>query len=72
MEQLNKLFKNNPTDSIWWVDNAVDAKGEWIFTFDKKTFFNMFQDYPHKLSPEQKRLFDKENPFWAEFFNDRG
>lgn len=72
MEQLNKLFKNNPTDSIWWVDNAVDVKGEWIFTFDKKTFFNMFQDYPHKLSPEQKRLFDKENPFWAEFFNDRG
>lgn len=72
MEQLNNLFKNNPTDSIWWVDNAEDVKGEWIFTFDKKTFFNMFQDYPHKLSPEQKRLFDKENPFWAEFFNNRG
>ena len=72
MEQLNKLFKNDPTDSIWWVDNDENVKGEWIFTFDKKKFFNMFLDYPHKLSPEQKILFDKENPFWAEFFNDRG
>ena len=46
MEQSSKLFKNNPSDRIWWVDNADDVKGEWIFTFDKKKFFNMFQDYP--------------------------
>lgn len=71
MERLNKLFKNNPTDSIWWVDNADEVRGEWLFTFDKKKFFNMFQDYPHNLSPEQKRIFDRENPYWAEFFSDR-
>ena len=45
--------------------------GEFIFTFDKKTFFNRFADYPHKLTAEQKEIFDRENPFWAEFFSDR-
>lgn len=71
MEQSSKLFKNNPSDRIWWVDNADDAKGEWIFTFDKKKFFNMFQDYPWNLSTEEKEIFDKENPYWADFFKDR-
>lgn len=71
MEQSSKLFKNNPSDRIWWVDNADDVKGEWIFTFDKKKFFNMFQDYPWNLSAEEKEIFDKENPYWANFFKDR-
>lgn len=71
MEQSNKLFKNNPKDKIWWLDNGDEAKGEWIFTFDKKTFFNMFEDYPSKLSKEQKDIFDKENPYWADFFRER-
>lgn len=71
MERSSKLFKNNPTDKIWWLDNADDAKGEWVFTFDKKEFFNMFRDYPHNLSPEQKRIFDRENPYWAEYFSAR-
>lgn len=71
MEQSSKLFKNNPSDRIWWVDNADDVKGEWIFTFDKKKFFNMFQDYPWNLSAEEKEIFDKENPYWADFFKDR-
>lgn len=71
MEQSSKLFKNNPSDRIWWVDNADDVKGEWVFTFDKKKFFNMFQDYPWNLSPAQKAIFDKENPYWADFFKER-
>lgn len=71
MAQSNKLFKNDPADVIRWVDNGDESKGEFIFTFDGETFFNMFQDYPHKLTPEQKEIFDRENPFWADFFSDR-
>ena len=70
MAQSNKFSKNNPSDSIWWVDNP-EKIGEWLFSFDKKTVFNMFRDYPDKLTPEQKEIFDKENPYWAEFFSDR-
>lgn len=65
----NKFIKNNESDTIWWVD--TDAIGVWEFSFDKKTIFNMFQDYPYKLTPEQKAIFDKENPYWADFFSDR-
>lgn len=70
MAQSNKLFKNNPTDKIWWVDTS-DKDGNFVFTFDKKEYFNLFADYPHKLTAEQKKIFDKENPYWAEFFSDR-
>lgn len=65
----NKFIKNNESDGIWWVD--TEAIGVWEFSFDKKTIFNMFRDYPYKLTPKQKAIFDKENPYWANFFSDR-
>lgn len=70
MVQSNKFYKNSPGDEIWWIDNP-ETVGEWLFSFDKKKIFNMFADYPHNLTAEQKAVFDKENPFWAEFFSDR-
>lgn len=45
-----KFYKNNPTDKIYWVE--TDTVGQWLFTFDKKTIFNMFRDYPDMLTPE--------------------
>lgn len=70
MEKKLKFIKNNPNDVIWWVDNTENI-GEWLFSFDKKTIFNMFADYPWKLSQKEKAIFDKENPEWADFFKDR-
>lgn len=63
----NNFYKKKETDLIWWVDNS-DTVGEWLFSFDKRIIFNMFADYPYKLSAEQKEIFDKENPYWADFF----
>ena len=71
MATQNNWYKNEPTDKIWWLDNASEKVGEWIFSFDKKETFNMFADYPHKLTEEQKKIFDEENPYWADFFKDR-
>ena len=65
-----EFYKNHPKDKIWWLD-VPDRVGEWLFSFDKKKVFNMFEDYPEKLTPEQKEIFDKENPYWKEFFKDR-
>lgn len=71
MEQSNNFIKNNVDDKIWWVNNP-ESVGIWLFSFDKKQVFNMFADYPDKLTPEQKKIFDEENPYWADFFKDRG
>lgn len=66
----DEFYKNNPDDKIWWKDTP-DTIGEWLFSFDKKKVFNMFADYPHNLTSEQKEIFDEENPYWADFFKDR-
>ena len=67
---VGEFYKEHPSDSIWWIDTS-DRVGEWLFSFDKVTVFNMFRDYPYKLTKEQKEVFDHENPYWKEFFKDR-
>lgn len=67
---MSEWVKNNTNDEIWWL-NDLERIGEWVFSFDQKKTFNMFQDYPEKLTAEQKRIFDKENPEWADFFRGR-
>lgn len=67
---LNRWYKENETDKVWWKETP-DAVGEWLFSFDKKKVYNLFADYPHNLTKEEKEIFDKENPHWKEFFKDR-
>lgn len=70
MASSKKWTKNNKSDKIYWLETK-DRIGEWIFSFDKKKEFNMFADYPYKLTTEERKIFDKENPYWKEFFKDR-
>ena len=67
---LGDFYKQNKNDEIWRIDN-IDTIGEFLFSFDKKTIFNLFADYPHNLTAEQKEIFDKENPYWKDFFSSR-
>ena len=67
--QNNEFYKNNPADIVSWV--AYTDNGTFQFTFDKITIFNLFEDYPYKLTTEQKAIFDSENPNWRDFFKDR-
>lgn len=67
----NKWYKENENDRIWWLDNGDEETGVFIFSFDKKKKINLFADYPHNMTDEEVRIFDKENPFWADFFKDR-
>jgi hypothetical protein len=64
-------YKEEPNGKIWWLDNGNEKTGEFVFSFDKKTRFNLFADYPYKLTAEQKEIFDREEPYWANFFKDR-
>lgn len=65
-----EFYKNKASDVIYWVDN-VEAKGERLFSFDRMKIYNLFADYPHALTSAEKAIFDKENPYWADFFKGR-
>lgn len=64
-----KSWGRSEGDLIWWAD--TDGIGAYYFSFDKKKVFSMWADYPYALTPEQKAIFDKENPYWADFFKSR-
>ena len=70
MAVLSDYYKNKPSDEIWWAED-IDHKGQMFFSFDRNKNFNLFADYPHNLTPEQKAIFDDENPYWKNFFKDR-
>lgn len=65
-----EFYKKKDEDKVWWVEKS-DTIGEHLFSFDKKTVFNLFRDYPYKLTSEEKEIFDKENPYWVDYFKDR-
>lgn len=64
------FYKKNDNDLVWWVNNRGKI-GEMLFSFDKKKIYNLFKDYPYNLTKEEKEIFDKENPYWVDFFKDR-
>lgn len=64
---LSDFYKNNKNDRIWWIDD-LEYVDRFLFSFDKKRIFNLYADYPQELTAEQKKIFDKENPLFAEFF----
>ena len=68
-EVIGDFYKNNKNDKIWWIDNTEQLV--MLFTFDKKKIFSLWGDYPYNLTKEQKELFDKENPYWRDFFKNR-
>lgn len=52
------FYKENENDKIWWVEN-LDSVGEFLFSFDKKKIYNLFEDYPHNLTKEEKKYLIK-------------
>lgn len=66
------FWKENVTNKIWWVERKKEpVRGPLEFTFDFKKIYNAWSDYPDKLTKEENETFDKENPFWADFFRER-
>ena len=64
-----EFFKEKPDNAVWEVRH-IGYKGEILFSFDKKTILNLWTDYPDKFTEEQKEIFDREQPYWAEFFRE--
>lgn len=65
-----RFYKEKAHHKIWWVKND-GLIGVFEFSFDKKKIYNLFRDYPFKLTKEEKEIFDLENPFWKNYFEER-
>ena len=65
------FYKESPNDTCWWVNYADEQLGTLEVSFDKKKIYNLWTDYPEKFTATEKAIFDKENPYWAEFFAGR-
>lgn len=59
------FYKKKRDNKVWWLKEHGE---EHKFSFDKETVFNLMTDYPNKLTPEQKEIFDNENPYWVKYF----
>jgi len=70
MSEEYEFYRKDDSSKVWWA-MVRDKKGDFIFSFDRKKTYNLFQDYPYKLSEEEKRIFDQYEPFWADFFSKR-
>lgn len=82
---IYEFYKDNSNDIVWkvthyrlydkekgFVDGNIDVIiGELLFSFDKKKIYNLWIDYPHNFTKEEKEIFDKEYPYWKNFFKDR-
>jgi hypothetical protein len=64
------FFKQEKDDKVWWYDK-FDTTGEMLFSFDRKKLYNLFRDYPWKLSVTEWLTFNRENEFWENFFEVR-
>ena len=63
-------YKEDENAKVWWLYQP-HVIGEFVFSFDKKKQYNLYRDYPYKLTKEEKEIFDRENPFWADYFKER-
>ena len=70
LEGYSDFYRETEESKIWWIDK-IDVIGEILFSFDKKKIYNLFLDYPHNMTEEEVRIFDRENPYWRDFFSDR-
>lgn len=61
-----EFYKKAKNSRIWWVEVPGDI-GTNLFSFDKKKIYSLFEDYPDKLTLEEREIFKEDEPFWAKF-----
>lgn len=71
MKEKYLFSKEFPNDKIWIVERLqgnkiIQVADEYLFSFDKKTIFNYWKDYPDNLTKEQADIFKDKFPILAE------
>ena len=67
MKEQYLFSKEFPDDEIWIVERLqgnkiIHTADEYLFSFDKKTIFNFWKDYPDNLTKEQADIFRNKFP----------
>ena len=68
--ELGEWYKDEDWHQIWWLE-VLNEKGLFLFSFDQVKIYNLFEDYPDRMTAEEVEIFDRENPYWQDFFRDR-
>ncbi len=63
-EEENKILASTEVD-----ENGEPICGPFPFTFDGEKVYNFWEDYPDKLTSEEKAIFDEEYPEMAALKN---
>ena len=63
---LSDFYKRDDNSRVWWID-ALEQKGALLFSFDRKKIYNYWPDYPCNLTPEEVKIFQEDEPYWANF-----
>jgi hypothetical protein len=59
--------KKKPQKKFQWVRRGgINDLNQ--FTFDGEKIYELFEDYPHNLTEEERELFKEASPYWAKFF----
>ena len=66
-----EFFKKKDTDQIWWLKEKNTNNDILFFSFDKEKTYDLFNDYPGKMTEEEVKIFDNENEYWSKYFEDR-
>ncbi len=69
-EKEAPFYRKHPGDKIYWIIREK-YDGPLEISFDQKKIYNLFTDYPDKMTPEEVELFNKENPSWADLLNSK-
>lgn len=64
------FYRHSKNDRVYWTA-PIDTIGQICFSFDRKKIYNLFSDFPHRLSKADIDIFCEENPYWASFFENR-
>lgn len=57
---FTKMWKRNPNDKIWHMRKKNGEIGKFYFSFDQKTVYQYFGDYPKNMTKEQIEIYDEE------------
>ena len=63
-------FNDEECETIYRVKDLKHIGGI-LISFDKKTIYNLWTDYPQKFTPGQIETIRKEIPYWYNFFRNR-